>query len=113
MQPLSLVEVGKALGMHESTVSRAIKGKYVDTPLGVFPLKFFITGNPSKKGTGLSEAQIKEEVKKILKEENKEKPFSDEEIALLLKKRGISISRRTVTKYRLELGIPSKSQRKE
>lgn len=113
LQPLSLVEVGKALGIHESTVSRAIRGKYVDTPLGVFPLKFFITGNPSKKRTGLSEAQIKEEVKKILKEEKKEKPFSDEEIALLLKKRGISISRRTVTKYRLELGIPSKSQRKE
>lgn len=113
LQPLSLVEVGKALGMHESTISRAIRGKYVDTPLGVFPLKFFITGNPSTKGTGFSEVQIKEEVKKIFKEESKEKPYSDEEIAILLKKRGIFVSRRTVTKYRLELGIPSKSQRKE
>ncbi|MCR4428729.1 MAG: RNA polymerase factor sigma-54 [Caldiserica bacterium] len=113
LKPLSLAEVGKALGMHESTISRAIRGKYVDTPLGVFPLKVFLTGNTSKKAPGLSEAFIKEEVKKILKEESKEKPYSDEEITLLLKERGISISRRTVTKYRLELGIPSKSHRKE
>lgn len=113
LRPLSLREVGKALGMHESTISRAIRGKYIDTPLGIYPLKFFITGGSSGKDVRLSEATIKEEIRKILKVEKKEKPFSDEEIALLLREKGIAIARRTVTKYRMELGIPSKSQRKE
>jgi RNA polymerase sigma-54 factor len=112
LRPLSLREVGTALGMHESTISRAIRGKYIQTPFGIYPLKFFITGNLGGEER-FSEAEIKEEIKRILRTENKEKPFSDEEIALLLKERGIALARRTVAKYRTELGIPSKSQRKE
>lgn len=112
LRPLSLREVGTALGMHESTISRAIRGKYIQTPLGIYPLKIFITGSAGKEEK-FSEAEIKEEIKKILRTEKKEKPFSDEELALLLRKRGIALARRTVAKYRTELGIPSKSQRKE
>jgi len=113
LRPLSLKEVGSALGLHDSTVSRTIRGKYIDTPLGVYPLKFFITGGSPRKEARFSERKIKGEIKKLIMIEDKGAPLSDEEIAATLKNKGIVLARRTVTKYRQELGIPSKSQRKD
>lgn len=113
LKPISLKAAGAALGMHESTISRAIKGKYIDTPKGIFPLKFFFSAGLMIKDSRVTDRHIKEEMRRIIEKESKEEPLSDEEIRLALKEKGIEIARRTVTKYRQSLGIPSKTQRKE
>ena len=107
--PLSYRELSGKLGIHESTVGRAVKDKFVETPFGIYPLKFFF-----KKGIlGVPADFIKEKIKDIIKDEDKKKPLSDAKIAEKLKKMGIKIARRTVAKYREELGIPGAFERKE
>jgi len=99
--------------MHESTVSRAINGKYMQTPRGLFELKyFFSSGFSTNQGQDISSTSIKAIIKEIIEEENPKKPLSDQKISDILKKRGIDISRRTVAKYRDELRIPSSSMRR-
>lgn len=110
--PLTLKEVAEDIGMHESTISRATNGKYVQTPRGLFELKyFFSSGLPSSTGE-ISSTSIKSMIKQIIEEEDPRKPLSDQKIADILKEKGASISRRTVAKYRDELNIPSSSMRK-
>ncbi|UUZ81155.1 RNA polymerase factor sigma-54 [Paenibacillus sp. P26] len=113
LKPMNLSTVADRLGLHESTVSRATSGKYAQTPWGVFELTFFF---PSGLQKGLGEAASAESVKARIKEwvglENNAKPYSDQAIAELLSGEGIRISRRTVTKYREELGIPSSVRRR-
>lgn len=112
MVPLTLKEVAEDIGMHESTISRATNGKYVQTPRGLFELKyFFSSGLPSSTGE-ISSTSIKSMIKQIIEEEDPRKPLSDQKIADILKEKGASISRRTVAKYRDELNIPSSSMRK-
>ena len=114
LQPLRMQEVADEVGVHISTVSRAVNGKYAQTPRGIFPLKFFFTGG-TKKETGevASQVSIQQRIKDMVAREDKKKPLSDEEIAALLKERdNIQIARRTVSKYRKMLSIPSSSQRK-
>lgn len=113
LKPLTLKEVADMIDVHESTVSRAINGKYVQTPRGVFPLKFFFqTGLDNVNGTATSTESIKKTIEDIIYAEDPHKPLSDQKIADKLKQKGIIISRRTVAKYRDEMGIPSSTKRK-
>ena len=114
LKPLRMQEVADVAGVHISTVSRAVSGKYAQTPRGILPLKYFFTGGTAKaSGEMTSQASIKLRIQELVEQEDAAKPLSDEELAQRLKATdGISIARRTVTKYRKSLAIPSSSQRK-
>lgn len=114
LKPLTLKDLSLVTNLHESTISRVISHKYVDTPFGIFPLKFFFsTGYQTKIGESLSATAIKSYIKEIVSSENPEKPLSDSQISKILQERyGIKIARRTITKYREELNIPSIRERK-
>ncbi|MEI6309318.1 MAG: RNA polymerase factor sigma-54 [bacterium] len=113
LRPLSLKEASVALGVHESTVSRAMKGKYIDTPRGVFPLRLLLPASLPQKSGPTSESRVKEEIRRIVTEEDRSRPLSDEQIATYLVGRGICLARRTVAKYRESLGIPLRGKRKD
>jgi RNA polymerase sigma-54 factor len=114
LKPLTLKEVSEDLGVHESTVSRAVANKVMQTPDGIFELKsFFITGYKTDEGAEYSSQHIKEWMKKLIHEENPLKSLSDQKIASELHtKYNVKISRRTVAKYRESMNFPSSSQRK-
>ncbi|TDT50743.1 RNA polymerase factor sigma-54 [Fonticella tunisiensis] len=113
LKPLSLHQIAEATNLHESTVSRAIKGKYVQTPKGLFEIKrFFPRGMQSKSGEEIATIKIKGRIKEIIENEDKKKPYSDQQIADKLGSEGLKVSRRTVAKYREEMGIQSSSKRK-
>ena len=114
LHPLKMQEVADELGIHVSTVSRAISDKYAQTPQGIVPLKFFFTGGTESEDGGVeSRHSVKERVRQIIDAEEKQRPLSDDEVADRLNKEfGLSIARRTVTKYRKALGIPSSRQRR-
>lgn len=113
LKPLTQKQVADILGIHESTVSRAINGKYVQTPRGTFELKFFFqSGLPSKNGKEFSAETVKNLIKKLIEEEDPANPLSDQKIAEILREKNINISRRTVAKYREECNIPSTLKRK-
>ncbi len=114
LKPMTMKEISDELGIHESTVSRAVREKYVQTPFGTVELKsFFTNAIESVSEESLSSSKVKLAMEKLFKGENKQKPLSDQDIAGLLKdEEGIVISRRTVAKYREQLGIPSSSKRK-
>ena len=114
LRPLKMQEVADALGIHVSTVSRAISDKYVQCHRGILPLKFFFTGGTENEGGGVeSRVSIKERVKEIIEGEEKGSPLSDDEVAeRLSKEHGLAIARRTVTKYRKALRIPSSRERR-
>jgi RNA polymerase sigma-54 factor len=112
--PMRLEDIAKEVNLHLSTVSRAISNKFVKTPHGVHPLKFFFrTGMQTKEGSAISTITIKEKIKEIIVNEDKQKPLSDSKIATLLQQQGINIATRTVAKYREELEIPSSFSRKK
>lgn len=111
--PLTLKDVAEDIEMHESTISRATNGKYVQTPRGLFELKyFFSTGLSSSIGDDVSSTSLKSMIKDIIDSEDNKKPLSDQKIADILKAKGNSLSRRTVAKYRDELEIPSSTMRR-
>jgi len=113
LKPLTMKHIADMVGVHESTVSRAISGKYVQTPRGLFELKFFFqSGLENMNGTMMSAESIKKLIREIIDEEDPYNPFSDQKIASILKQKGVSISRRTVAKYREEIGILSSTKRK-
>lgn len=108
MRPATLREAAMRLGVHPSTLSRAIAGKYLETPLGIFPYKHFFAA-----GTGsTARTSIKEKIAQIIACESKTSPLSDDEIVGRLKLAGIAVSRRTVAKYRGEMGIPGCNERR-
>jgi RNA polymerase sigma-54 factor len=112
LQPLTMKEVADELGIHESTVSRTVKGKYIQTPLGTYEMKFFFS-NAATAEESVSSTRMKYVIKQLIDEEEKKKPLSDQKLVDLIKeKEGIVIARRTVTKYREQLHIPSSSKRK-
>ncbi|NPA39270.1 MAG: RNA polymerase factor sigma-54 [Thermodesulfobacteria bacterium] len=115
LKPLTLKVIAEETGLHESTVSRIISHKFVQTPSGVYPLKFFLsTGYTSSNGQAVSSKAVKDYIKEIIDGEDKKKPYSDSAIAKILKEKyGITIARRTVTKYREALGIPSIRERRQ
>jgi RNA polymerase sigma-54 factor len=115
IQPLKMEDIAKLVGVHVTTVSRAVDDKWVETPRGVFPLKRFFGGGTKNKQTGEDVAweTIKQKLLEIIAEEDKAKPLSDEEIVERFKQAGLDVARRTVTKYREALKIPSSRQRKD
>jgi RNA polymerase sigma-54 factor len=114
LKPMTMAEVADVVGVHETTVSRAVSGKYMATPQGVFEMKYFFTpGYQTATGESLSNTSVKEAILELVKRENGNQPLSDNEIVEILSERGIPIARRTVAKYRTELNIlPSHMRRK-
>lgn len=113
LKPMVLRDVAQDIEMHESTVSRVTTNKYVHTPQGIFPLKFFFTSKIHTIGGGEVAAEaVKDKIKQIINSEDHEKPFSDQEVVNKLKGFGIDIARRTVTKYREAMSILSSAKRK-
>jgi RNA polymerase sigma-54 factor len=114
LKPTTMKEVADAVGVHETTVSRAVSGKYMATPQGVFEMKYFFTpGYQTATGESLSNTSVKESILDLVKREDGNQPLSDTEIVEILSERGIPIARRTVAKYRTELNIlPSHMRRK-
>jgi len=113
LKPLMMQEVAERIGMHVSTVSRALAGKYIQTPQGLFPMKYFFAGGfRSAEGEEESNRAIMLKIAEMAKVEDKANPLSDQEIVKRLHAEGVDIARRTVAKYREKLSIPSSRQRK-
>jgi len=110
--PMKLEDIAKEVNLHLSTVSRAIADKFVKTPHGIFPLKFFFKIGMETKDGLVSITTIKEKIKEIISQEDKQKPLSDSKISALLQQKGINIAPRTISKYREELKILSSFERK-
>jgi RNA polymerase sigma-54 factor len=113
LKPMMIKEVAEEIGVHPSTVSRAVAGKYTHTPQGVFELRYFFSEavqGPSGSGTPL--LILKRRVKKMIEEENPQQPLTDEQITARLQSEGIQVTRRTVAKYREDMRIPSTHQRR-
>jgi len=114
LKPMTMQVIAGALGLHESTVSRAISNKYMQTPRGIFQLKyFFTTPIATESGTAASAATVKDKIQEIIRSEDPQKPLSDSKIIEILKKEGIQLARRTVAKYRKELNILPANLRKK
>ncbi len=114
LRPLTMQQVADKIGMHETTVSRAIANKYIKTPAGLFEFKFFFsTGYSSEDGEKFSSRSVMEKIRDMISRENTAKPLSDSAISEKLKESGLPVARRTVAKYREEMGIPSSHLRKE
>ncbi|MBN2451314.1 MAG: RNA polymerase factor sigma-54 [Lentisphaeria bacterium] len=108
LRPLVMSQVADRIGVHETTVSRAISGKYVQTPQGLFPLRhFFSSGYRSDAGEQVSSHAIREKLQALIDSEDSGKPYSDQKLVGLLQEQGLTVARRTVAKYREELGIPA------
>jgi RNA polymerase sigma-54 factor len=113
LRPLTLKEVADEIGMHESTVSRVTNQKWVQTPRGVFPLKFFFSsGLSTEEGEDVSARGVKARIEEMIKGEDARNPLTDQQIVEMLKSEGVNIARRTVQKYRDQLGILSSRYRK-
>ncbi len=114
LRPLRLEDVAVEIGVHLSTVSRGVTGKYMATPYGLFELKHFFSGGyRTRTGTDVASTSIKQRLKEIVGDESLEKPWSDQKLAELLSDEGVTVARRTVAKYREELGIaPSWARRR-
>jgi RNA polymerase sigma-54 factor len=113
LHPLTLREVAEHIGMHESTVSRVTNEKYVQTPRGVLPLKFFFSsGLSTTGGEDVSARGIKDQIQKLVEVEDPKNPLTDQAIVSILSDQGVNIARRTVAKYRDQLGVLSARMRK-
>jgi RNA polymerase sigma-54 factor len=113
MKPMMIKEVAEEIGVHPSTVSRAVSNKYVHTPQGVYELRFFFSeGVNGPEGSSTPLMLLKRKVKKLIEEEDPRKPLTDDLIANMLQSQGIDVTRRTVAKYREDMRIPSTHQRR-
>ncbi|MBA2479779.1 MAG: RNA polymerase sigma-54 factor, partial [Planctomycetes bacterium] len=114
LRPLMRQDIADIIGMHVATVSRAVKDKYIQTPGGVLPLASFFSGGIANQDGSEAESSksVKLRIQKLIQGESAKNPLSDQEIADILNKDGLDISRRTVTKYRIADGIPSTRQRR-
>ncbi len=114
LKTLTLKQIAEEVGIHESTVSRSINGKYLQSPMGVFEIKYFFSGGVTggESGEGISSKSIKSFIKEIVDGEDQKSPYSDQDMVNMLKEKGIDISRRTVAKYRDEMHILSSSKRR-
>ena len=114
IKAMNMKDIAKNLNLHESTISRGVNGKYIMTPFGIFEFKYFFnTAISTDNKEGISNRSVKYILKEIIKKEDKYNPLSDEKIVEKLKENGMSISRRTVSKYRNELNIQSSNKRKK
>jgi len=114
LKPLTMTQIADAVGVHETTVSRAIANKYIQTPHGVFDMKYFFTpGYQAQSGGAVSNTSVKEMIADLIAGEDKAHPMSDQELVAQLQAKGLSVARRTVAKYREELGILPSNLRRE
>ena len=114
LEPLKLQQIADQVGVHVTTVSRAVDDKWIESPRGIFPLKYFFQGGTTNAaGDDVAWNKIRIELQKIIDGEDKAKPFSDDELVKLLKSKGLTVARRTVTKYRKKMQIPSSRQRRD
>jgi RNA polymerase sigma-54 factor len=114
LKPLILRDVAEDINMHESTISRVTTAKYVHTPQGIFELKYFFNSGINRTdGDEIASESVKNTIRDIIANEDHKKPFSDQKIVELLRDQNIDIARRTVAKYREQLGILSSSKRKQ
>ncbi len=114
LKPLPMADVARKVGVHVATVSRAVAGKYVQTPQGIHPLRmFFSGGTTTAEGEDVAWGAVKAKLKEVIDAEDKVKPLSDDQLVVVLKKNGIEIARRTVAKYRGLLSIPPARKRKQ
>jgi len=114
LKPMTMQQVADKLGMHETTISRAIANKYIKIPGGLFEFRFFFSfGYHASDGEELSSKSVKEKIREFVMKENPENPLSDSVLSQMLKEQGIPVARRTVAKYREEMGIQSSHLRKE
>ncbi len=114
LKPMVLRQVAEDIGMHESTISRVVSNKYMYTPRGLFPMKFFFhSGVDSARGDNISSLVVKERIKKLIEGEDPVRPLSDSKIMRMLQREGVRLARRTVAKYREEMMIPSSDKRKK
>jgi RNA polymerase sigma-54 factor len=114
LRPMVLRDVADDIGMHESTVSRVVSNKYIHTPRGLFPLKFFFhSGIDRDYGEDISSLTVKKKIRGLIEGEDPRHPLSDSELMRILKREGIQIARRTVAKYRDELNLPSSADRRK
>jgi RNA polymerase sigma-54 factor len=113
IKPMMLKDVAEDIGMHLSTISRVVNRKYAHTPQGVIELRrFFSEGMLNEDGEEVSTRILKLRIKKMVEQENTQKPFTDEQIAKILTKEGVKLSRRTIAKYRDQMQIPGSRERK-
>jgi RNA polymerase sigma-54 factor len=113
LKPMTMIQVAEVVGVHETTVSRAVSGKYMQTPQGIYEMKYFFTsGIQTATGQDMSNTSVKEMIQEIFKGEDPTKPLSDHEVVLMLAEKGVVIARRTVAKYRGELNILPSNLRK-
>jgi RNA polymerase sigma-54 factor len=114
LKPLTMVQVAEVVGVHETTVSRAVSGKYIQTPQGIFEMKYFFTAGiqTADGGEMMSNTSVKDMVAEIFKGEDGANPLSDQEVVKMLADKGVVIARRTVAKYRGELNILPSNLRK-
>ncbi len=113
LKPMMIKEVAEEIGVHPSTVSRAVASKYAHTPQGVFELRYFFSESvQGPEGGGTSLLILKRRVKKLIEEEDPARPLTDEQITRILQSQGIQVTRRTVAKYREDMRIPSTHQRR-
>jgi RNA polymerase sigma-54 factor len=114
IEPLKMQQIADKVGVHVTTVSRAVDDKWIQTPRGVFPLRrFFVGGTTSAAGEEIAWDAIRNKLQEIVGEEDKSKPYSDDELVKQLAKNGLNVARRTVTKYRKKMDIPSSRQRRD
>jgi RNA polymerase sigma-54 factor len=114
LKPLTMVEVASAVGLHETTISRAVAGKHMQTPQGIFDMKYFFTpGLKTQDGTVVSNKTVKDAIATLVNNEDPSKPLSDQDILEILTQRGIHLARRTVAKYRIALKIAPSHMRKK
>ena len=113
LKPMTMRQAADKLGLHETTVSRAVKGKYIQTPHGLFEFRFFFSGGfQSGEGEEVSAHSIRKMIRDFVDAENPARPLSDSKLSEMLAEHGFEVARRTVAKYREELGIPSSQLRK-
>lgn len=113
LQPMTMKMIADELALHESTIARSVSNKYLETPKGLFPMRYFFSNSfTTAEGVDISSKTVRELLKKMIEKENKKRPLSDEALSKLLEKKGVPCARRTVAKYRNEMQIGNVKQRK-
>ena len=114
IEPLKMQQIADKVGVHVTTVSRAVDDKWIQTPRGILPLrKFFVGGTQTEDGEDVAWDTIRLKLQELIDKEDKSDPYSDEKLVEELKKAGMTVARRTVTKYRKRMAIPSSRQRRD
>jgi RNA polymerase sigma-54 factor len=114
IEPLKMQQIADEVGVHVTTISRAVDDKWIQTPRGIFPLRrFFVFGTQTADGEDVAYETIRLKLQEIIDKEDKTHPYSDDELMEELQKHGLGVARRTITKYRKKMGIPSSRQRRD